>query len=116
MELIHHHQRITKLLGHGLYKDRNHPIYNFLFEYFHFKPKILFQYSEGIELPVIEIEQAGNMLNTSNKNLSWNRQEFSSTDLSVKVISFKGEARSERFGKCSMLASISYSNDIINNT
>ena len=50
MDLVRHHHRVSRLLGNGLYKDRLHPVYNFLFEYYHFKHKILFQYSYGIHM------------------------------------------------------------------
>lgn len=42
-----HRERIEELLGKTLYKDENHPIYNFLFRYFTFKSSRLFDYSPG---------------------------------------------------------------------
>jgi len=42
-----HEIRMSNLLGGNLYKDHKHPIYNFMFRYFHFKESILFDYSPG---------------------------------------------------------------------
>ena len=44
-----HKLRVEKLLQGNLYKDPNHPIYNFIFNYFFFKPSTLFQYSAGLD-------------------------------------------------------------------
>jgi hypothetical protein len=44
--------RVNSLLIPGEYQDRNHPIYNFIFVYFFFNRKILFQYSPGIDVEI----------------------------------------------------------------
>lgn len=44
--------RVQNLLQGKLYKDKSHPIFNFLFSYFHFKPPILLQYSPGMNIPI----------------------------------------------------------------
>jgi hypothetical protein len=42
-------QRVQTLLqGNGL-QQKNHPIYNFISSYYHFKPEILFQFSPDLE-------------------------------------------------------------------
>ena len=43
-----HRQRIERLLGGNAYKDKHHPIYNFLFQYFHFSKRRLLSYSPGL--------------------------------------------------------------------
>lgn len=43
-----HREEMTSLLQGELYRDRSHPVYNFLFTYYHFSPKVLFQYSPGV--------------------------------------------------------------------
>ena len=45
---IQHRQRIERLLGGNVYKDKNHPIFNFLFQYFHFNTRRLLSYSPGL--------------------------------------------------------------------
>jgi hypothetical protein len=48
--------RVNSLLKSGIYQDKNHPIYNFIFVYFFFNQKILFQYSPGMNT-TIELDQ-----------------------------------------------------------
>ena len=43
-----HKQRIERLLGGNAYKDKAHPIFNFLFQYFHFNRRRLLSYSPGL--------------------------------------------------------------------
>lgn len=41
-------KRVHRLLLGDMYQDRDHPIFNFLFTYFFFNHKILYQYSAGL--------------------------------------------------------------------
>lgn len=45
-----YHRRVSNLLCRPsqTYKDKNHPIFNFLFTYFHFNEKRLYTYSPGV--------------------------------------------------------------------
>jgi hypothetical protein len=49
-----HAARVRSILGDQLYKDPNHPVYNFIFQYFHFKPSILFKYNDMTDTSTIE--------------------------------------------------------------
>jgi hypothetical protein len=59
--------RIRSLLSPAtIYQDRNHPIYNFIFIYFFFNQKILFQYSPGMN---VEIEMESDIEQLASLNL-----------------------------------------------
>jgi hypothetical protein len=49
-----HVARLQVLLGHGLYSDPLHPIYNFIFQYFHFSVNKLMVYSPGLNTSIPE--------------------------------------------------------------
>jgi hypothetical protein len=54
-----HQQHMSTLLQNNLYKDKKHPIYNFLFTYVFLNPKILFQYSPGMGTTITGISYEG---------------------------------------------------------
>jgi hypothetical protein len=54
--------RVNSLLNLGDYQDRNHPIYNFIFIYFFFNRKILFQYSPGIDVQIEAIHDSQELM------------------------------------------------------
>ncbi len=54
-----HAAKMRILLQDDLYKDKSHPIYNFLFTYVFINPKILFQFSPGIETVVTGFPSSG---------------------------------------------------------
>lgn len=56
---IKHRQNMSILLQDDLYKDKKHPIYNFLFTYVFINPKILFQYSPGMDVTVTGVSFKG---------------------------------------------------------
>ena len=45
-------KRVENLLLDDIYLDKHHPIYNFLFTYFFFNHKILYQFSGGVNAPI----------------------------------------------------------------
>jgi hypothetical protein len=47
-----HLKRIKTLLCDDLYRDIKHPLYNFMFTYFRFPQKVLYQYSPGLGVTV----------------------------------------------------------------
>lgn len=67
--------RVNRLLNPNDYQDRNHPIYNFIFVYFFFNRKILFQYSPGIH---VEIEGVHDSQELMSINLAPELQSVSS--------------------------------------
>lgn len=54
-----HTMKLDKLLQKDLFKDKKHPIYNFLFTYVFINPKNLFTYSPGIDTVVTGISYQG---------------------------------------------------------
>ena len=54
-----HQKRLTHLLQQNQYKDKNHPIYNFLFTYIYVNAKQLFRYSPGVGAVVQGVSLAG---------------------------------------------------------
>ena len=59
---INHKKKMNILLQNNLYKDKKHPIYNFLFTYVFINPKILFQYSPGVDTDITGISSKGDSL------------------------------------------------------
>ncbi|CAN0471479.1 unnamed protein product, partial [Discosporangium mesarthrocarpum] len=45
-----HKSRVRAITGGTVHHDRGDPIFNFLFEYYHFKPRILLQWTPGINV------------------------------------------------------------------
>ena len=54
-----HNKRMKSLLQNNLYKDKKHPIYNFLFTYVFINPKILHQYSPGLNCTIEGVSYDG---------------------------------------------------------
>lgn len=46
------------LTGGSVHHDRTDPIFNFLFEYYHFKPRILMQWTPGFDVHLLEADPA----------------------------------------------------------
>lgn len=54
-----HKHRMNVLLQHKLYKDKKHPVYNFLFTYVFINEKNLFRYTPGVDTVVSGISYRG---------------------------------------------------------
>jgi hypothetical protein len=67
-------KRIRSILCDDLYTDKKHPLFNFMFSYFHFKPeKVLYQYSPGLDVTLEDQynEKSEKNINTfDNKHLA----------------------------------------------
>lgn len=50
------HSRVRALTDGSVDHDRTDPIFNFLFEYYHFKPRILLQWSPGINVYLLDAD------------------------------------------------------------
>lgn len=48
--------RVRALTDGSVHHDRKDPIFNFLFEYYHFKPRILLQWTPGIEVYLLDAD------------------------------------------------------------
>ena len=55
----HHKEKMQELLQKELYKDKNHPVYNFLFTYVFVNPKNLFRYSPGLGTLIKDFSHKG---------------------------------------------------------
>lgn len=75
-------QRVRHLLqGNGL-QEKNHPIYNFISSYYHFKPEILFQFSPDLETTLIFNEDSDLMhLSKRGRSICADRIHFDPTKM-----------------------------------
>ena len=56
-----HKNKMNILLQHKLYRDKKHPVYNFLFTYVFINPKNLFRYSPGVDTVITGMSFTGKL-------------------------------------------------------